>query len=1222
MVLRILLLKIIGLSIFLSLLHPINAQTPQDPLQRSQSYIDRAVGFYENAQYEASIKEYQFAGRIYRKGNYAEKYGICYNGIGNNYINLTQYKDAYMEFTRVLSHFDEMTLVDSSFIPDSLIVADAYEGIGRYYMNAQENLFTNRKGRGATINYDTAMYYHRQALRLRDQILGDKHEQVALSYYYLAKCLGNISQGESKEGSPTRPIQQQFEYLKKALDLQLSTIGEQHYQTANTYEALGNYYYDIKLDYDKGFEYHQKALSIRQKVLIAAHPFTARSYIGLATYYRVINNFDSELKYLEKALETRLKILGEEHSAIAKNYFLLAKKYLKSGDVTNALDYAERAITIFSKLNGDISKETSDAQLVLALCYRALDKPRIELQILKQVLNHRKRIFGQRHFRLGEAYMELGNHYAKHFTNKEKGTDSLFLYYEKAIEIFKDQLGEDHYLMGKAYDNIAWAYKVRGDEANEILYLNKALDNKQKTGQISRSRGRFEMEDADMQFAGEESTTYGFQLYDTYLNLAYFYQRKKDYKVALIYCQNALTSISSSLDEKNIEIYKNPTVGELSNNLVWMEAVCLKADLLLQVYKNQSKDKKDLDFALETYQHSLSLIDTLRIKFTSDGSRQELTRRAIPVYEGTLDAFYRLYEEEQDPKYLTEAFFVIEHSKAFILLQALQDSKAKNYGGVPSSLLVKEERLRAGVAYYSNASNRNKSNEKEFQQKYFQKKRAHDSLMLLIEREYPKYYTLKHKKRLISPKEVQDEILEAQEALVEYFLGDKHLYIFKISKQSVQWYRVEWSNKHKQMVHRLRFNLTNYAGIKTDAQKAYKKFVQASHDFYTNIFEPIGNLEAIDKLIIVPDGILNYIPFETLIQELPQSLTTADYKQLPFLLEDYRINYGYSATLLLENIKNRRLSNNGKCIGFAPSYEEGTQSTHTALPWTSKELKAIESAYSGTYYYDKDAIKSRFQREAPEYGIIHLAMHGIVDFRTPMRSKLAFMNIDTNDVDQQFLYAYEIHNMEINADLVVLSACETGYGKTVRGEGVLSLARAFMYAGTPSVVTTLWQVNDYTSSNLMIRFYQNLDQGLTKPEALRQAKLKYLEKSDHISGHPAFWASFITIGSPKPIVEHYGLWWWVFGGLILGAMGIGYWKRKQRLTKVDSSTIETISDRQGNKNAVETIIEENDTTKSIVLGEDINEECTSAEGVEEETELRNHKEEGHSQVDEEKEDVE
>ncbi|MCP4443302.1 MAG: CHAT domain-containing protein, partial [Aureispira sp.] len=191
--------------------------------------------------------------------------------------------------------------------------------------------------------------------------------------------------------------------------------------------------------------------------------------------------------------------------------------------------------------------------------------------------------------------------------------------------------------------------------------------------------------------------------------------------------------------------------------------------------------------------------------------------------------------------------------------------------------------------------------------------------------------------------------------------------------------------------------------------------------------------------------------------------------------------------------------------------------------------------------------------QAKDYGVIHLAMHGILNKKHPILSNLAFTKDD--DLEQNnFLHAYEISQLELHADLVVLSACETGYGKFKQGEGVLSLARSFMYAGVPSLVVSLWQVNDASTAQIMNYFYENLAKKKDKATALQQAKLEYLKTAKGLAAHPAFWAPFIQIGNSEPILiktKHNYTLWYILGGvfLILGLVLAFFYFRNRKQAK-------------------------------------------------------------------------
>jgi CHAT domain-containing protein len=167
--------------------------------------------------------------------------------------------------------------------------------------------------------------------------------------------------------------------------------------------------------------------------------------------------------------------------------------------------------------------------------------------------------------------------------------------------------------------------------------------------------------------------------------------------------------------------------------------------------------------------------------------------------------------------------------------------------------------------------------------------------------------------------------------------------------------------------------------------------------------------------------------------------------------------------------------------------------------------------YKGDYFVNSDATEQKFYDVAGDYRMVHLSTHGVADARQGDYSYLAFAE-QKDSIENEFLYVRDIYNTQLNADLVFLSACETAQGELQRGEGIISLARAFAYAGAKSIITTLWQVDDAATKDISIEFYKNLKKGLTKDFALRQAKLRHIKSARSAQKHPFFWAAMIGIG--------------------------------------------------------------------------------------------------------------
>jgi len=361
--------------------------------------------------------------------------------------------------------------------------------------------------------------------------------------------------------------------------------------------------------------------------------------------------------------------------------------------------------------------------------------------------------------------------------------------------------------------------------------------------------------------------------------------------------------------------------------------------------------------------------------------------------------------------------------------------------------------------------------------------------------------------------------------------------------------------------------LSNYQLVTKDKNKAYRNYTEKAYWFYQNTLEPVlKEAKDIQNLIIVSDGELGHLPFETfLVEPAPQSLT--DYHELHYLVNDYNISYNYSATLWKENKQAPAPKNNGQILAMAANYDikldtslvvdrlisdTTTRNYLSPLPAARAEVEALQEAFEGFFAFDTLANEKTVKAKASEYAILHFASHGILDVRRPILSSLAFSE-DNDSTESNFWQAHEISKIQLNADLVVLSACETGYGKFEKGNGIASLARAFMYAGSPALIVSLWQVNDNATAEIMKNLYDNLAKGMKKDEALRHAKLQYLKVAQGIAAHPAFWSPFIMMGKTDPVKiqrKGGGLSSYLIGGLLgLSALGIGFMVSRHRRKK-------------------------------------------------------------------------
>ncbi|MFK7908483.1 MAG: CHAT domain-containing protein, partial [Chitinophagales bacterium] len=513
---------------------------------------------------------------------------------------------------------------------------------------------------------------------------------------------------------------------------------------------------------------------------------------------------------------------------------------------------------------------------------------------------------------------------------------------------------------------------------------------------------------------------------------------------------------------------------------------------------------------------------------------------------------------------LNLAFSFSEKSKNSLLLESIKANEGKSVVGVPDSLLQKEKDLNIDIAFYGKTLQKAQDQKEEAKIKLYQKYLSQSRLQLVdlreaLERDFPKFHALKYRGETTSIAALQSKLLGKQSAFVEYFVGDSSTFAFVITQSSTDLLRLKNPSILQKEAVNFREVLLNPKAFQQDAKTAFADYQNKASILYQSVLQPVLSSLSndIQRLILVPDGFLNAIPLEALTKT---SETTAgfDFAKLPYVLYDYSIQYAYSADLLLQNqTRQSQISSNAECLAFAPSYQKGEvaaaqkgslqqlRNTTGNLEGTVREIQAIAQFFNGQFDFGKTATERQFKQFAPQFGILHLAMHGVPDFDNANFNHLQFSNLETDTLEDNLLHHYEIANMDLQAQLVVLSACETGVGKYEKGEGVYSLARSFMYAGVPSVVMSLWKVSDESTSELMPYFYESLHNGESKEMALQDAKIRFLEEANLEYRHPFYWSAFVMMGDGTAINRGYGNWiWWGIGGFVLMGMGVFFWRKR------------------------------------------------------------------------------
>jgi CHAT domain-containing protein len=480
-----------------------------------------------------------------------------------------------------------------------------------------------------------------------------------------------------------------------------------------------------------------------------------------------------------------------------------------------------------------------------------------------------------------------------------------------------------------------------------------------------------------------------------------------------------------------------------------------------------------------------------------------------------------------------KAFEYAERSKAAILLSALRTTEAKSFGNVPDSLLEKENNLMRDIALYKEFIYEEKSHEnndvnklKNWEKKLFEISNEYDNLITFFEDSFPKYYSLKYNTGVIDISSLQ-QALKWDQALIEYSLSDTSLFMFHVEKRRMNIIHQSIdSTFHKSLSTIINF-LNNFDCSKTPVEDL-TDYVDKSYYLYNILVKPVETYTKNKRLVIVPDELLSFLPFEALIDSRNINGRTS-YRNLNYLIHKYIISYGISSTLYFRESPDIQGERIRKLSAFAPVYDKPINTADILIrtrqyyrdklypiPGVKDEVNSISKIIDCDIFEGVHATERIFKDTARYYDLLHLSMHTIINNTNPMFSKLAFTEVN-DSIEDGLLNTHEIYNMNINARLAVLSSCSSGEGILKKGEGVMSLARAFMYAGCPSIVMTLWVVEDKSSIRLMTEFYKEIAKGMPKDKALRNSKLKFIEEENLTRAHPFYWSSYICVGTPEPL---------------------------------------------------------------------------------------------------------
>lgn len=1113
----------------------------------AKRYVEKADEYFNKKDSDSAMIFLEKAGKLYEKHRQWEKY----IEIKVSQTNLYQQKWKIGKAISVLKEVNEKAL--PKIKQNSKTVYNTYFLFGNLYQNKDKKdsaiyywkksleiiQKTHKEQDGEVFKateiydnmvvlykdmskYDEALKYAKKSMDIKRKLFKEVSVEIATSY----NNEGLVYWKKAEYDKAISLFQKCLEILKKLL-------GEEHIYIAITYNNIG-LVYEQKSEYETAIKYHLKSLNLKKKIIGKDDLNIALSYnnIGLIYYHKA--NYDKALEYFFRSLKIKKNIQKDENENIAISYNNIGLVFFKKVEYAKALDYFFKSLKIREEQVNGNKQNIARTYNNIGNIYHAKQKYDNAINFYKKSLNIYETIYKKEHSDIAQVCSNLGSCYVF----KEQ-YDLALKYLLKSLKISKEIFGVDN-------DWSREAYYILGNLYTKKEEYNEAIENILKGYSIAKKI--YDKKHKHLALGA--------------LNIGETYLLKKEYTTALKYYQKSIVdNVANFGDTTNL--YTVPIINNYTSGEELLKALIAKINLLLMNDIGGNKES-NLKTILQHVKAADTLIVQIRNRVTLKSDKISLAKKANEVYTNAVNVCLKLSDletlNEKYSSYKELAFQFSEKNKSAVFSFSLAHANALQFAGLPDSLIKKEKNIQINIAFYKQKLAERLDSAKKilFQDKLFEYNRKYEILVEKFENNYPDYFTIKYNNKTVSISELQ-KTLDKKTSLISYLNSDSIIYVFVISRKKYEVFSVEKPRNFERMIQVFR------RSIISKQDKIYSNFAYKLHEI---LFPKNAIYKKTKNLIIIPDGVLTTIPFEALLTEKLDSYLDLKSKY-PFLIKKYNISYSYSANLwynsFIKQNKKTELEEADKydLLSFAPVFTDKkisgvnlrTRSIFneidsifymndsiktrgrmlngeyiTSLPATEKEVNQIfkifekkgKKAIVKTHSFANESI---FKTDTLSKGkIIHIATHGFVNSEKPELSGILLsQSTDTlassegvGQSEDGILYSGEIYNLKLNADLVVLSACETGLGKIYKGEGVIGLTRALMYAGAKNLIVSLWKVSDESTGLLMIDFYKQMLKNKKSfrnsdfKKQLRKAKLKMIKTEKY--SHPYFWSAFVLIG--------------------------------------------------------------------------------------------------------------
>ncbi len=801
---------------------------------------------------------------------------------------------------------------------------------------------------------------------------------------------------------------------------------------------------------------------------------------NLGYYENVKANYPKSIQYYEEAVKgfKRLKVPFPNYY---NNVLSLMDAYRQKGNTALALELVES----YLPLTEDSSKEHNYMKPELTnyrgiflrenLQYEeALNMHALALKLNKEANN--KFYKDEIEFNILQSTAIVN----KHLKN-----------YDEAVDFFQRgnalRLNTKQKLRYYNHTDIADVYREKGDFANAIHFYRKGIDLLNKKN-ISSNK--------------QKTVNYG--------RLAYSYFKTGQIDSARVYFEATEKFMGIPLEQKLDKIEQYQEVGNFNaNNIEILNWIAEFKYHLANVDNNMPLKQE----AMSRYQQAFNGARYLQSELMSKSSKYLLHEKLEEHFSNYLSLLISEYEKNPRQEILSKIFQSIEDNKAIILKEDIHDKTVLAQSSLPDSILKQEAEfisalnsLKKKVHRHALQEGQDSSIIQSWKNEITELKREYNGFQLDLENAFPNYYEKKYKLKTTDINALQ-ELLSDNEVYLNYFSTEEDVYCAWISNSKASIYKVGEKENVFHQVSKL-LDLIRKGNQPNANSKSHTEYKQTAHGLYIQLFN--NELSSKHRYIISPTSLLHYLPFETLLSQVDND--KSNYKELSYLVNDKTIEYSFSSDLWLESKEDSNPSKTITVSSFAP-FSEGKQAESRTcsadfegLPCTDDEIQSISKYFTNESKTGQTASLGNF-KSSVDQSILHLATHACLDDADPNFNKLIF-------ADEE-LSLLELENMDLTADLAILSACNTGSGKLESGEGVINLGKGFRKAGVKSLMASLWALNDCSTSEVIANFYKELEASKDISSSLQKAKVDYIKSADKRHAHPYYWAGLVFTGDSE-----------------------------------------------------------------------------------------------------------